>query len=249
MDNLKIPKSEQYYFYFKDEGIKIFQETFPFWEEVTFIDSLDTRIKGLFLSPFSSNEQIDFELHRIDEEMTYSKETALLRIDRIIRKIASYHGKTYKDWSEKIQVLVKRQVTLNFLEAYPRWESVISSTATLSVLKTLYGLETGRACTLKEAANCLGISKQSVGETRKKAIALLDIAHGNIKKSVSKSPLIEDRKRLADALKSFRGDRSIAEIAQYFGVSDAIYWKLENEDNKYITPEHHRIFKEVLDQR
>lgn len=168
MDNLKIPKSEQYYFYFGDEGIKIFQKTFPLWKEVTFSNSLDTRIKNLFSSPFNSDEQIDLELQRIDEEMICSKETALLRIDKIVRKIASYHDKTYKDWSRQIQVLVDRQVTLNFLEAYPRWESVISSTAVLDVIKTLYGLETGEACTLEEAANRLGISKQSVGETKKK---------------------------------------------------------------------------------
>jgi len=217
--------------------------------EVTFSNSLDTRIKNLFSSPFNSDEQVDLELQRIDEEMICSKETALLRIDKIVRKIASYHDKTYKDWSRQIQVLVDRQVTLNFLEAYPRWESVISSTAVLDVIKTLYGLETGEACTLEEAANRLGISKQSVGETKKKAMALLDIAHGNIKKTVSKSPLIEDRKRLANALKSFRGDRTIAEMAQYFGVSDAIYWKLENEDNKYITPEHYKIFGEVFKQK
>jgi hypothetical protein len=249
MDNLRIPKSQQYYFYFKDEGIMIFRQAFPLWQDVIFLDPLDARIKALFSSPLKGNEKIDSQLKQIDEEMICSKETALLRIDKIIRKIAKFHGKTYKDWSKKIQVLVNRQVTLNFLEAYPRWESVLSSAATLEVIKTLYGLDSGESCTLEEAANRLGISKQSVGETKNKAIRLLDIAHGNIKKTVSKSPLIEDRKRLAEALKSFRGDRTIAEIAKYFGVSPAIYWKLENEDNKYITPEHYKIFGEVFKQK
>jgi hypothetical protein len=80
MDNLRIPKSQQYYFYFKDEGIMIFRQAFPLWQDVIFLDPLDARIKALFSSPLKGNEEIDSQLKQamirtflyIDSHVTFN---------------------------------------------------------------------------------------------------------------------------------------------------------------------------------
>ena len=189
-------------------------------------------------------------MKRVEKQSAWSKAFILRRLDVVIRKVADYHGKTSTDWNNQIQILVNQQVALNFKEKYPIWESVISSAAAAEVIKVLYGIDTGIAAdTLEDAANQLGISRQAVAEVRKKAIRSLDIAHGYIKKSVKKSSSPEDRERLAKALIAFRGDRTITEMASYFGVSLPIYWKLEKGDNKYITSKHQKIFSEALDNK
>lgn len=246
MDNLKPLKSKQYYFYFGQKGIAIFQELFPAWSYVSFVNPLDNRIKGLFTSPLKSKKQIDIQLELINTEFNCCTADILVRLDKVIRKIAIFHKKEYKDWSQQISILVNRQITLNFYKKYPQWQSVITSASAMKTITVLYGLETGEARTLEVAANEMGISKQAVAEIKNRTIELLDNAHGYIKKSTRKTSLPEDRERLANALISFRGNRSKTEMAKYFGVSLGIYWKLEKKDNKYITPKHYKIFREAL---
>ena len=250
MDNLRIKKEEQYCFYFGEKGVEIFHETFPFSGDVSFRNEIDNYIMFLFHSSYKNKKEIDKELKRVEKQSAWSKAFILRRLDVVIRKVADYHGKTSTDWNNQIQILVNQQVALNFKEKYPIWESVISSAAAAEVIKVLYGIDTGIAAdTLEDAANQLGISRQAVAEVRKKAIRSLDIAHGYIKKSVKKSSSPEDRERLAKALIAFRGDRTITEMASYFGVSLPIYWKLEKGDNKYITSKHQKIFSEALDNK
>ena len=239
-ENMAQKTNLKYYYYFVPQAVKKFNELFPMWRDVEF-PPLEKALINLFSSPIESYDELMNKLMAISQEFSYWELTQLKqKINQVIKTVAKFHNKTFADWENALKEAKAIYIKDAFLAKYPDWRNAELCAREEELLELLYGFKNNEVLSMAQAGKQMdGFSRQLIQERRDKALKKLDLHH----ETETDTP---NRQEFAAKLKKFRGAKSLASMAKYFGVSYGVYRKLENEDLARISSEYPQIFAEAL---